>query len=67
MRELPRRVVALLVFNPIWGVVRSFRVALMGDPPQWASFLVAGACALGFLALGAVIFEARHRRVPDLA
>jgi len=64
---VPRRVVSLLVFNPIWGVVRSFRVALMGDPPQWVSFLVAGACAVCLLALGAIVFEARHRRVPDLA
>jgi lipopolysaccharide transport system permease protein len=64
---VPRKIVSLLVFNPLWGVVTSFRTALVGDRPQWSSFLIAGACAACLLAVGAVVFEARRRQVPDLA
>ena len=63
---LPRRVATWVAFNPIWGGLQSFRVALLGEPPETGAFVLAAASALLALALGALVFKLRRSQVPDL-
>ena len=64
---VPRALARLMPYNPLWGVVRCFRVGFGVEPPDVVSLAVSAAAALAFLALGALLFEGRRREVPDLA
>jgi homopolymeric O-antigen transport system permease protein len=63
---LPRRVASWMAFNPVWGGLHCFRVALLGEPPQVAPFVLAAASALLALAIGTAVFKLRRHEVPDL-
>jgi lipopolysaccharide transport system permease protein len=64
---VPHSLSRYLAFNPLWGVLRCFRAGLVGEPGEAASFAVAVAFAVALLLVGARVFAARHRQVPDLA
>jgi len=64
---VPRRFAGLLAFNPLWGALNCFHVALAGYPANARSLAVAAACAVLLLAAGTAIFVARRAQVPDLA
>jgi ABC-type polysaccharide/polyol phosphate export permease len=63
---LPQRVAGLVAFNPVWGGLHCFRVALLGEPPEAGPFVLAAASALVALAIGALVFKLRRHQVPDL-
>jgi ABC-type polysaccharide/polyol phosphate export permease len=56
----------LVAFNPVWGGLHCFRVALLGEPPEVGSFVLAAASALFALAIGTLVFKLRRHQVPDL-
>lgn len=63
---LPRRAAEWLMLNPLWGGLHCFRVALLGEPPEAKSFVLAGVGALVAFAIGALVFNLRRHQVPDL-
>jgi ABC-type polysaccharide/polyol phosphate export permease len=63
---LPQRVASWVAFNPVWGGLHCFRVALLGEPPEIGSFVLAAASALLALAIGTLVFKLRRHQVPDL-
>ena len=65
--QVPHALARYMPANPLWGIMRCFRTALVGAAPDAASFAVAAACSAAFLVLGSLVFEARRRQVPDLA
>ncbi len=65
--QVPHAVAGYMPANPLWGILSCFRTALVGGPPPAGSFALAAACAAAFFVLGALVFEARRRQVPDLA
>ena len=65
--QVPHALARFMPANPLWGILRCFRAALVGEPPGAASFAVAALCAAAFFALGSLVFAARRRQVPDLA
>jgi len=66
-RVLPRSLAGYVALNPMWGALRCFRVALVGERPDPASFAIAAAAAALLFAIGSAVFAARRRQVPDLA
>ncbi|HVN32255.1 MAG TPA: ABC transporter permease [Thermoanaerobaculaceae bacterium] len=63
---IPHRVASWMAFNPIWGGLHCFRVALLGEPPEAGAFFLAAVSALVALAIGVVVFKLRRHEVPDL-
>jgi ABC-type polysaccharide/polyol phosphate export permease len=63
---LPQRVASWVAFNPVWGGLHCFRVALLGEPPEVGSFVLAAASAVVALAIGTLVFKLRRHQVPDL-
>jgi len=65
--QVPHTLAQYMPLNPLWGILRCFRAALVGEPPDVVSFAVAAAAAAILLVVGSVVFEARRRQVPDVA
>ncbi|MBZ5588378.1 MAG: ABC transporter permease [Acidobacteriia bacterium] len=63
---VPRALVGYLACNPLWGALRCFRAGLVGESGEATSFAVAAVSAVVLLLVGARVFAARHRQVPDL-
>lgn len=63
---LPRKAADWLMLNPVWGGLHCFRVALLGEPPEIGSFVLAAVSAVLALAIGTVVFRLRRSQVPDL-
>jgi lipopolysaccharide transport system permease protein len=64
---VPKAVAGYLVCNPLWGALQCFRAGLVGTPGDAKSFAIAACSAVVLLLVGARVFAARHRQVPDLA
>jgi len=64
---VPKALAGYLAFNPLWGALHCFRAGLVGEPGEPKSFAIAACSAVVFLLVGARVFAARHRQVPDLA
>jgi ABC-type polysaccharide/polyol phosphate export permease len=65
--QVPAALARFMPANPLWGILRCFRTALVGETPSAVSFAVAALCAAAFFTLGSLVFAARRRQVPDLA
>ncbi len=65
--QVPSALARYMPANPLWGILRCFRTALVGEPAGVLSFMIAALCAAVFLLLGSLVFAARRRQVSDLA
>ena len=65
--QVPHALARYMPLNPLWGILRCFRAALVGEPPDGASVAIAAAAAVVMLVVGSLVFEARRRQVPDVA
>jgi lipopolysaccharide transport system permease protein len=63
---VPHALARWMPVNPLWGVLRCFRAALVGGAADGVAFLASAAAAAVLLLVGARIFEARRLQVPDL-
>lgn len=58
---------ALLDFNPVYGVISAFRSAILGEPWHWRAVIFAAAFALASFVWGMYYFKKAERRFADIA
>jgi lipopolysaccharide transport system permease protein len=66
LSALPERYRVLAVFNPMSGIVESFRASLFGTPVPFAPLLWSVASSVILLATGAFYFRRVERRFADI-
>ncbi len=64
---LPAKYYWLFVLNPMFGVVNSFRSAILGTPWDWQGLLISSITAVLSLLLAVYYFRRTERRFADFA
>jgi lipopolysaccharide transport system permease protein len=63
----PWRVQLLLSLNPLFGIIGSFRSAILGTPWNLLSLLISSTVAIGMLVFGVFYFRKTERQFADFA
>lgn len=61
-----RRGQMLLMLNPAYGLIRNFRLAVLGGNLEWTSLLVSGSVSVFLLLLGCYYFRQVERHFADI-
>src|SRR5262249_27231454 len=56
----------LLPLNPVYGLIRNFRLAMLGDIPDWYSLGVSTGVSILLLAIGCLYFRRVERSFADI-
>lgn len=64
--SLPEKAQAIISFNPMAGVVESFRWSILGTPINWPAVAFSGVASILLFFFGAMMFQRAERRFADV-
>jgi lipopolysaccharide transport system permease protein len=57
---------AILPLNPVFGIIKNFRAAALGEPFDWYSLGISSAVAIALLVVGSLYFRRVERSFADI-
>lgn len=64
--SLPPKAQEIISFNPMAGVVESFRWSILGTPISWSAVAFSGVASILLFFFGAMMFQRAERRFADV-